>query len=71
MIMVRMRHVRKLNYCSRAARDWFKTHNLNYTEFLQQGIEVTIIESKGDAIGLQVAQVAREEAAENEVSHGR
>lgn len=68
MILVKMKHVRACDLCSRGTRQWFKQHNLNYTQFLQEGTPVETIESIGDAFGLKVSKIAREEA---EASNGQ
>lgn len=61
-IMVNMSHVRGINLCSRGSRDWFRKYGLSWDEFLTTGISVTRIAATGDALALQVVEVARQEA---------
>lgn len=61
-IIVRISHVRDCNLCVRGARQWFKSHGLDFNIFLTQGYPVEVIEATGDALGFMVAKVAREEA---------
>lgn len=61
-IMVRIEHVRECNLCVRGARQWFKSHGLDFQVFLNQGYPVEVIEGTRDALGLKVASIAREEA---------
>lgn len=65
-----MRHVRQMGFCSRKIRDWFQVQNLDYTKFLQEGIDVEIVEATGDAVAIMIAKLARDEAAEAEVANG-
>ena len=58
-IKVRMVHVREAKMCSSGAREFFKVHNLDWQEFLREGIDVNIIEGTGDAMALEVAKVAK------------
>lgn len=58
-IKVRMVHVREAKMCSNGAREFCKVHNLDWQEFLREGIDVNIIEATGDAMALEVAKVAK------------
>lgn len=58
-VLVRMEHVRAARMCSRGARAFFIRHNLDWDEFLRGGLPVELIEATGDAMALQVAEVAR------------
>ena len=60
-IIVTMEHVRGAKQCSRGAREWFKMHNLNYDDFLVNGMPVEKLESIPDAIGHHVAAYARKD----------
>lgn len=61
-IIVRMRHVRSADLCSRGTRSWFSRHNLDFNVFLNQGYPVETIEATNDELGLRVAAIARKEA---------
>ena len=58
-IVVKMEHVRAAKMCSRGARTFFKRHNLDWNTFIREGLPVEQIEATGDAMALQVAEVAR------------
>lgn len=58
-ILVRMEHVRAAKMCSRGARAFFDRHGLDWNAFIREGIPVEQIEATGDAMALQVAEVAR------------
>ena len=54
-----MKDVRKAGMCSRGARAFFITHNLDWKTFLKSGILIATIEEINDAMGNKVAEVAR------------
>lgn len=58
-IMVHMIHIRKAKMCSRGARKFVERNNLDWAAFLREGLPVEVIEATGDAMALQVAEVAR------------
>lgn len=62
--LVRIEHVKKANMCTRGARAWFAHHGLDYQEFLFNGMPASVIEATGDAMGVQVARIARGEVTE-------
>jgi len=58
-VLVKMEHVRQCKMCSRGARAFFNRHNLNWSDFLTNGIPVEKIEATKDAMALKVAKVAK------------
>lgn len=58
-IVVKMEHVRAAKMCIRGARAFFERHNLDWNTFIREGLPVEQIEATGDAMALQVAEVAR------------
>ncbi len=58
-VVVKMEHVRAAKMCSRGARAFFERHNLDWNTFIHEGLPVEQIEATGDAMALQVAEVAR------------
>ncbi len=62
--IVKPRHIRPL--CARGARAWFKRHGLSYSDFVSKGTPASVIEATGDALGLQVAARARQQAVGGE-----
>lgn len=61
-IIVRPRHIREAKLCMSGGRDWFAHHGLSWSTFVHEGYPVETIEGTGDALGQQVAAVARAEA---------
>ncbi|URA07149.1 hypothetical protein P9A48_gp41 [Xanthomonas phage Mallos] len=53
-----MEHIRQARMCSRGARDFFIRHNLDWSTFLQEGIDEELLIATGDAMALQVVEVA-------------
>lgn len=61
--IVHVRHIREARMCSRGARAWAQRHGFDYMTFLNHGYPASEIEATGDALGIQVAAIARAEAA--------
>jgi len=57
-VRVTMRHVRAAGMCSSGAREFFKRYNLNWQDFLKNGIPAKTLIEIGDAMALQVVKVA-------------
>jgi hypothetical protein len=57
-----MRHVRAARLCTRGARAWFKLYDLDYNDFLANGICVSVLEATDDPLALRAVEAAREEA---------
>jgi hypothetical protein len=64
IVIVKMHHVRQL-HCSRGAREFCKQNNLDWTSFLNNGIESDILERTNDYMALQVVEIAKQEAINN------
>lgn len=60
-IIVRMVHCRKLQYCASGIRTLCERYNLNYQDFLENGIdsEVLLSATNNDAMSIAVVEVAR------------
>jgi len=54
--------MRALGYCAPAGRAWFAQHDLDWRDFLKNGLPVETAEQIGDHPGLTVAAAARKEA---------
>jgi hypothetical protein len=57
-IIVTMRHVRHLNYCSAGGRAFFERHNLDWKDFLKRGISASKLVATNDAMALKIVEVA-------------
>jgi len=62
-IVVRIEHCRKLLYCSRGIRELFARYNLDYGDFLANGIDSQVLleASNYDAMVEAAVEVARGE----------
>ena len=58
-VIVYQKDMRALRYCSRGVRAFFKRHELDYSDFLKNGIPAEQLEETGDAMALAVVEVAR------------
>lgn len=63
LILVQPRHLSMTKQCRKGARAFFKRHGLDWDRFRREGLPVEAIEATGDAMALQTARAAREEAA--------
>lgn len=59
-MIITMRDVRAAKMCSRGARLFFKRYGLDWSQFIASGVESSVIEETGDAMGLKVVEVALE-----------
>lgn len=64
-LRVYVRHIRvqNLRYCSRGSRLWFKLHNLDWADFVTNGLPEEILINTGDAMALAAVDEARKEWA--------
>lgn len=58
-MIVTMADVRKAKMCSGGARRFFRKHDLDWQQFLREGIPAQTLIEIGDAMGLKVVEVAR------------
>lgn len=58
-VVVRMEHMRKARMCSRGVREFFVQHELDWSDFLKNGIPASRLAATGDAMALRVVEVAR------------
>ena len=54
--IVTMADVRRSHMCSKGARCFFEKHNLDWIDFLQNGIKSTVLEQFDDAMVQQVLE---------------
>lgn len=60
-VIVRMEHCRELHYCARGVRELFVRYNLDYTNFLNNGInsDKLLEATSNDGMALAAVEVAR------------
>lgn len=56
---ITMAHVRKAKMCSRGARAFLLRHGVDWSAFLNHGVDSEFLERTGDAMALRVVEVAR------------
>ena len=57
-VIVTMKHIRQSAMCSRGTRDFFLRHGFDWSDFLENGIPAEKLAATGDAMALQVVEVA-------------
>ncbi|HSH42874.1 MAG TPA: hypothetical protein VK973_12190 [Arenicellales bacterium] len=58
-VIVTLRDIRALRYCSRGARQFCARHGLDYSDFLRNGISSRELLATGDAMAIKAVEVAR------------
>lgn len=58
-IKIKMRDVRAAKMCSRGARDFFKRNNLDWKEFLNNGVDSNDLILTKDSMAIHVIEVAK------------
>ncbi|MEG2273130.1 MAG: hypothetical protein RSC05_12750 [Acinetobacter sp.] len=59
MIKIYMSDIRNAKMCARGARDFFASKNWDFQDFLKNGIDIETVKACGDAMALQVVEVAQ------------
>jgi hypothetical protein len=67
-IIFTIQDIRDVHLCARGARAWFAAHNLDYRDFLFNGMPVTRIEAIDDHFAQMVATHVRNK--HKEVNNG-
>jgi hypothetical protein len=58
-----IRHIRAARICAAGARHWFAQQGWSWQDFLREGRPAADFEATGDHFAAQVAELARQEAA--------
>lgn len=58
--IVTITDIRLAGHCAAGARDWFKAHDLDFRDFLTNGIAASVLLATGDALAEQVVARKRE-----------
>lgn len=61
MIKIYRKHL-KPGYCRKGTRAFFDANNLDFADFIKNGIDVEIIEATGDSMAAALAKRVRDEA---------
>lgn len=51
-MIIRMHHLREVGICSAGARAFFDRHGLDWAAFVRDGVCPAVLESTGDALGV-------------------
>lgn len=57
-MLIKIAHMRKCKYCSKGVRAFFKKHNLDFSSFLENGIDEEKLLATKDAMAEKVVEVA-------------
>lgn len=60
-VIVTLEHCKRLKYCARGMRDFFRRHELDWPRFRERGLPAETFEATGDAMAIAAAQLARQE----------
>ncbi len=59
--IVRMKHIRAAKLCAGGARRWFQAHDLNWSDFLENGIPSSILGQWGDPMAERAIAAAKKD----------
>lgn len=59
-VIVTMRDVRAIRGCARGARAFCQTHGINWTSFLENGVDAEVLDATGDHEALRLTAHARQ-----------
>lgn len=58
-MIITHRHLRAFKYCNNGARKFFKQHNLNWSNFVTQGLPDTEFIDTGDDMAIKLVEFAK------------
>ncbi|MEN3144642.1 hypothetical protein ABDF71_21870 [Ochrobactrum sp. WV_118_8] len=58
-LVISMEDLRKCGMCASGVRRWFLDHNLDFKDFLANGIASSALVELGDALGLRAVELTR------------
>jgi len=59
-LIIKMPDIRKVLMCGRGTQGWFRLHNLDYADFIKNGIAIEKLEEIDREMAAQVCRHARE-----------
>lgn len=57
-MQITMSDIRRIQFCSRGARDFFLRHNLDWNEFVKNGLPEEVILATKDQMAIDVVEAA-------------
>ena len=73
MSIVTHQHLRSLGYCNRGLRRWFAEQGIEWSEFLENGIDSQYLRASGNAMAIAASDLAdaqREGRSKEDVKRG-
>jgi len=55
-MIITHRDMRRLGYCNSGAREFFKRHNLDWSEFVKHGLSADTLLATGDAMAIRLVE---------------
>lgn len=65
MTTVTHQDIRVLGYCNRGARAFFAAHGLNWSSFMEQGVDGAVLLETGDEMAVAAVQEAARREGES------
>lgn len=56
---ITIKDVRSCNMCSKGARLFFEQHNLDWIDFLKNGVPISVIEETNDEMAMEIVEYVR------------
>lgn len=60
--LVKLEHLRLAHFCVSGAKTWCVANGISFDQFCREGVPASRVEATGDALGIKLAQHAREQA---------
>ena len=64
-VNVTITDIRLAGHCVAGARDWFKAYDLDFREFIRNGMDSDILLATGDGLAVQVIERKLERESQN------
>lgn len=64
-VIVTITDIRMAGHCVSGARDWFKAYDLDFRDFIRNGMDSDILLATGDGLAKQVIERKLEREAQN------
>lgn len=60
-MIITLKHCRDMKYCSRGIRLFFQRNNLDFSDFLKNGVEEEVFLKTNDSMAIAVVKKAKED----------
>lgn len=55
-VKITITDIRQAGHCVSGSRDWFRAYNLDFRDFIRNGIDSDVLLATGDALAVQVVE---------------